>query len=369
MNRTQGDQVSLDRLIFTCNWEDPDCDRGALSIKPEDTLLTVTSGGCNTLGFLLQDPERIYAVDINPCQSHLLELKIAAMRCLDHTKFTEFLGLRSATDRLAQYRTLRDALSPAATKFWDGNTRLLQKGVLLQGRYEKFVRLVGGVVRLVMGRRQVAGLFKANSIEEQQGFYARNWNVRRLRMLFNLFFNKRVLARRGLKADYFRFDDGSTSFAESFFKKFRRVTHDLPTRGNYFLHLYLMSRYRSAREVPDYLLEENYSRIKSRLDRIRVVTSDAKKWLADQEPESIDCFALSNICELMSTSDTKVTFEEVARTARRGARMCFRNLMIDRTVPEPLQDIIQRDPRLSAQLLAQDRSFVYSRVDALRLSR
>ncbi len=369
MSSAQGHQVDLDRLIFTCSWEDPECDRGALGIRPGDRLLTVTSGGCNTLGFLLDEPECIFAVDINPCQSHLLELKIAAMRRFDHDAFVGFLGLRPTADRLARYRSLRDELSPAAAAFWDRNGRLLRNGVLLQGRYEKFGRLVGTAVRFVMGRGRVEGLFEAGSIEEQREFYARRWNIRRPRMLFELFFNKRVLARRGLKADYFRFDDGSTSFAESFFRKFTRVTHDIPMRGNYFLHLYLMGRYRSGREVPDYLLAENHALIRARLDRVRVVTADAKRWLAEQDGESIDCFALSNICELMSLGDTAVTFEQVARTARSGARVCFRNLIIDRTVPAGLQDVIRRDPQLSARLLAADRSFVYSRVDALRVLR
>src|ERR1700688_4517816 len=65
------DQVELFDLLFGMSWEDPESDRRALAIQPGETLLTVTSGACNTLTLLLEDPGKVYAVDINPSQSHL----------------------------------------------------------------------------------------------------------------------------------------------------------------------------------------------------------------------------------------------------------------------------------------------------------
>jgi len=66
----------------------------------------------------------------------------------------------------------------------------------------------------------------------------------------------------------------------------------------------------------------------------------------------------------MSLEETALTFEQVAHTARPGARICFRNLMIPREVPPALQGQIQLREESSRQLLEQDRSFVYSRVQA-----
>jgi S-adenosylmethionine-diacylglycerol 3-amino-3-carboxypropyl transferase len=194
------------------------------------------------------------------------------------------------------------------------------------------------------------------------------WETRRWRLLFKLMFNKRMLARRGLSADYFHFDDGSTSFSESFYRRARRAFRDVPIRENYFLAQYLLGRYRNAEAMPDYLKESNHEIIRGRLDRIQIVTEDAKVWLARRTAASIDAFSLSNICELMSVDETAVTFGEVARSAKPGARICFRNLMIPRTVPEHLHGRIRRDQELSATLLAEDRSVVYSRVDAYRVA-
>ncbi len=357
-------QVELQKLIYTANWEDPESDRMALRIRPGDTMMTITSGGCNTLGFLIHDPAAIHTVDINPSQAFQLELKMAAMKNLDYGEFVGFLGLAPSSDRLDTYASLKSHLSPGSARFWDSRRAIIRKGFLLHGGYDKFVNLVGRFVRLGHGRKRVDGLLETKDLEEQRAFYARYWDIRRTRWIFQVFYNKNVLARMGLEADYFRFDDGSSSFAESFQKKFRRVVEDVPVQGNYFLYIYLKGRYRSLREVPDYLREDHYETIRSRLPRVHVLTADAKKWLAERPAASIDGFAMSNICELMNQADTRMMFQEVLRTAKPGARICFRNLMVPREVPEDLRVFIRKDETLSQQMKDADRSFVYSKVAA-----
>lgn len=361
------EQVKLFKLIFTLNWEDPEMDRKALKIEPGDAIMTITSGGCNTLGFLLQDPSTIYTVDINPSQSHVIELKIKSMKHLGFREFIEFTGLKPSGNRLEVYSQIRNSLSKGAADFWDFNSSVIKRGFLINGRYERFVKFVGLFIKLIEGSRRINDLFIERNLEDQREFYEKEWNTKRTRTIFNLFFNKYVLARRGLKADYFQFDDGSNSFAESFFKRFSKVLRDVPVTGNYFLHLYLKGCYRSQQEVPDYLLEKNYDIIRSRLDRIHIITQDAKKWLAGMPDNSLNCLSLSNICELMSPDDTLTLFNEVIRTGFPDARICFRNLVIPREVPDSLTSKIIKDSKLSEEIFNRDRSFVYSKVAAYKL--
>ena len=361
-------QVKLFKLIFTMNWEDPESDYQALKIASGDRMMTITSGGCNTLSFLLFDPAEIHTVDINPSQSFLLELKIAAIRKLDHPGFTAFLGLTKTNDRLDTYNLLREDLSEGAKTFWDQNTTLIEKGFLMNGRYEGFVKLVGKIMLLVQGKKRLNGLCKDKNPEEQKDFY-RYWDSRRTRLMFDLFFNKYVLARRGLKGDYFHFDDGSDSFSASFFNRFSRALRDIPVKGNYFLHLYLKGCYRSLDELPDYLLEPHFNIIKARLDRIKIITADAKEWLSSMPDNSLNCLGLSNICELMDQGDTLKFFNEVYRTACPDARISFRNLMIPREVPEILRDRIVLDSSLSKAIYENDRSFVYGKVAAYQIKK
>ena len=364
MKSHQEAQVQLSELLFGMSWEDPGSDRSALRIQPADTLVTISSGGCNTLSFLLENPAKIFAVDINRCQSHLLELKCAAVRRLDCDDLYRFLGLAPSKNRLEMFHALGKDLSKPALEFWQRRLTMIQEGVVHQGRYEKFLRHFRRLLRVVQGSRRIEGLFQCRSLDEQKEYFDRSWNTVQWRMLFRLAFNKHVLAKRGLSADYFRFDDGASSFAESFLRRSRRALREIPVGSNYFLAQYLLGRYVSTDAVPDFLRRENLPVVRERLERIEIVTADAKGWLAQRSEASIDAFSLSNIYELMSPEETERTFEEVLRTARPGARICFRNLMIPREVQASLTSKIQLRAEDSRRLLEQDRSFVYSRVQA-----
>jgi len=367
--KNKKDQVALDNLVFTHNWEDPESDHTALTIKPNDAVLAITSGGCNVLGFLLFDPQIIYSIDINPAQSLLMELKIAAIQSLNHEDFTAFAGLREHADRRKIYIFLRPQLSIQAREFWDRQDKILTRGFLMNGKYERFIRLAGKFINLLQGHSRVKGLFLPKTKGEQEIYFDTIWNTKRFHYLFSLLFNKRMLAKRGLVADYFHFDDGSKSFAESFYNRSKKAFRDIPVAGNYFLSLYLTGKYRNENEVPAYLKKEHFEIIKSRLNRIKIITADAQGWIDAMPAESIDCFALSNICELMSENDTHRLFDGVKRTSRQGGRAIFRNLMIPREVPGDLQDTIIKDELLSHQLYTSDRSFVYGKVAAYTISK
>jgi S-adenosylmethionine-diacylglycerol 3-amino-3-carboxypropyl transferase len=365
----QKEQVGLFKLVFTQNWEDPESDHEALKIKQGDAVLAITSGGCNVLGFLLFDPGVIYSVDINPCQSYVLELKIAAIKTMDFDEFIAFAGLVESADRHVSYDKLKHLLSADALKFWDQHVTIIKAGFLMNGKYERFIKMAAKFLQLLQGKKRVLGLFTEKSKEEQQAYFDKVWNTRRFHLLFKILFNKRMLAKRGLVADYFHFDDGSRSFAESFYNRSKKAFRDIPVKDNYFLSLYLLGKYRDPGEVPDYLKRQNFSTIKSRLDRIRVITSDAQGWIDKMQDESIDCFALSNICELMSEKETKRLFSAVLRTARKGARIIFRNLMIPREVPAEFNERIIKNEALSKSLYATDRSFVYGKVAAYTIDK
>lgn len=363
------DQVQLSKLVFTHNWEDPLSDHEALRIKSQDVVLAITSGGCNVLGFLQFDPETIYSIDINAAQSYLLELKIAAIKALEFDEFVQFSGLVPSAVRLELFKKVQLKLSKEALTFWKSKAKIIEKGFIMNGKYEAFVKFAGKFLKVLQGNKRVSKLFDEKTQKQQEDYFDTVWNTRRFKLLFKLLFNKRMLAKRGLVADYFHFDDGSTSFAESFYNRSKKAFRDLPIKGNYFLSLYLLGKYSSVDEVPDYLKKEHFETIKSRIDRIKILTSDAQGWINTMEDQSIDCFALSNICELMSEDETERLFSAVKRTARNNARVIFRNLMIPREVPEKFRDNIVKNEPLSKDIYNNDRSFVYGKVAAYTIVR
>jgi S-adenosylmethionine-diacylglycerol 3-amino-3-carboxypropyl transferase len=358
------DQVELSSLLFGMNWEDPESDRRALAIQPGETVTTISSGGCNTLTLLLEDPAKIYAVDINPSQGYLLELKCAAIRHLDYDELRAFLGLAASDRRPQTFERLRGDLSEVASAYWTTKSDAIQQGVIYAGKYESFIRLFVRLLRVLQGKKRIEGFFRCKTLEQQKAYFDERWDTFQWRLLFKLLINKRMLAKRGLTADYFKFDDGATSFADSFYRRTRNAMREIPVASNYFIAQYLRGGYLSEDAVPAYLLRENLPVVRERLDRIEIVTSDSQGWLGRRAEASIDAFALSNICELMSLDETGRLFAEVARTARPGARICFRNLIVPREVPANLAGEIELQADLSRDLIASDRSFVYSRVQA-----
>ena len=46
-------------FVYNQIWEDPRVDLKALALTPESRMLTISSGGCNVLNYLIHKPEHI----------------------------------------------------------------------------------------------------------------------------------------------------------------------------------------------------------------------------------------------------------------------------------------------------------------------
>jgi S-adenosylmethionine-diacylglycerol 3-amino-3-carboxypropyl transferase len=352
-------KVELDQLVFTQSWEDPALDRTAFGGASGLSIATVASGGCNTLTFLLDSPSCVFAFDYNPTQIFVLELKVAAFRRLDHPEILELFGVRPSARRRSLVEAVAPDLSSEARTFWRAQPWLVEDGLLGGGRYERFISKFGRLLRVVQGPRRMAALFDERDADGRARFYDHEWNRWPWRLLFKAFFNKTILARRGLSPDYFTFDDGSRSFAESFANRTARAMRDLSVRDNPFLSCYVLGRYLDEDHLPDYLQARNLEVIKSRLDVLEMHVGDVRTVLDGMPEGSLDGLCLSNVFELMSEDETALVLAKVARVLRPKARVTIRNLMVPRVVPPALVDRLAFEPTLSRALHAADRSFVY----------
>lgn len=163
-------------LVYNTCWEDPAVDRRALNITPSDTVLAITSAGCNVLDYALVGPHRIHAVDANPRQTALLELKLAGIRNLD---FEDFFGIfgrgRHARFRALFVQRLRDELTPFARDYWDRRVHWFD------GRNASFYfhGLSGVVAHLFQSYLRlrprlavaVSALFDTHCLDEQRHIY------------------------------------------------------------------------------------------------------------------------------------------------------------------------------------------------------
>jgi S-adenosylmethionine-diacylglycerol 3-amino-3-carboxypropyl transferase len=348
--------------MFAQSWEDPACDLAALQPQPRDTILAITSGGDNVIGFLLTDPQQVIAVDVNPAQTYLLELKKAAFRRLTHADMLVLLGVR-AGDRQARFDRVRDDLSPSARTFWDARRPWLTKGLLMQGAFERYYGMLRTALRMVIGRRRLERLFTL-SLDEQRDFYEREWNTSGWRTLVRIGCSRHVLGRR-LDPSWFAHAD-VPSFGAHFFRLGEHVIAELPARSNYFLAQLLLGRYLDEVTVPEYLKEEHFETIRNRLDRVTAVTADIGQALGELPSESIDCFALSNVFEYSPRELFDRSIATLVRTARPSARLSLRNLLAPRRLASHPAFVV--DATLSKRLRDADRGFIYSSFEAARLA-
>jgi S-adenosylmethionine-diacylglycerol 3-amino-3-carboxypropyl transferase len=77
---------------------------------------------------------------------------------------------------------------------------------------------------------------------------------------------------------------------------------------------------------------------------------------------SLAGFSLSNICEWMAPAEIDELFGEIVRTARPGARLCFRNFLGWNEVPGRWRDQVREDTGLGERLIQQDRSMLQCRI-------
>lgn len=355
-----------DRLFFAQVREDPCAELAALRPGPNDELVVVSSGGCTALSLLAAGAGRVTAVDLNATQNHLLELKAASV-ALGARDAIAFLGANPSTHRRATYAALRDALDPAARRYWDERPRAIENGVLGAGVSERFIgTVVTALLLAVHPRARVDRLLACRTIAEQRALFEREWSTRRWRALFALLCNRLVL-RNTYPPEFFA-NVENPSFALHFRRLAEHAITDLPVASNYFLHQMLAGRYPVDERdgVPPYLSDRGAAVVASARERLQLVDGAMTEYLRTRPARSVHAFALSNICEWMTPPEIDALFREVVRTAAPGARLVYRNFVGWTELPAWCGGIVP-DQALGERLSREDRSVVQRRVVACRL--
>jgi S-adenosylmethionine-diacylglycerol 3-amino-3-carboxypropyl transferase len=359
------DKVFRDILYAQC-WEDPQMDRQAFHIGPEEVVFSITSGGCNTLAFLADNPKKVIALDISPYQNYLLELKMAAFSGLSYDELLEFIGVLPSNRRMAYYQRIAGQLRPESRAYWDAQTKKITEGILHAGRYEGYMRLLRRLLVLLVGRDLPRALYHCQTVAQRKQLFEKRWDNLRWKLFTRIFLSRGFMTALFTKA-FFEQVEGDFSFGEHFRKKAQKALTELPLQENHFLAYILLGNYYSADYLPDYLKKENYEHIKSRLDRVEIVTGNCGDYFDSLAPDSLSRFNFSNIFEWMPAEEFHRLLQKTIRVARDGSVLTYRNLLVPRSRPESLAAWIQPDTVLAAALYDADRSFIYRAYQAEKI--
>jgi S-adenosylmethionine-diacylglycerol 3-amino-3-carboxypropyl transferase len=372
------DAIWSRNLVYTTCWEDPAVDRQALALGPDDTVVVITSAGCNALDYALLGPRRIHCVDANPRQNALLELKLAGIRALDFEDFFAIFGTGHHAGFETLYRReLRMQLSPYAQGWWDRHADWFTSK---RGSFY-FHGLSGIVVRGVRAwlrtrprlRESLLALLDARSLGEQQRIYDEqvepqlwnrfvNWIIARP-MTMNLLGVPHP-QRRLVEAQHRAGIAGYIREAVS------HVFRQLPIADNYFWRVYLTGQYRPDC-CPEYLKADNFARLKAgNVDCIRTHTRTVTQFLLDSD-ETITRFVLLDHMDWMSSYYPQALVEEwqaILDRAAPGARILLRSAQthpawLDQirigSRRRPLREMLQFRDDLADALQPADRVHTY----------
>ncbi len=343
-------------------WEDADVLLRGLDIRSGDTCLSIASAGDNTLALLTADPARVVAVDLSAAQLACLRLRMSAYRALSHDELLELVGSRPSSRRPALFARCRSAggLDRDTAAFWDGRPELIRAGIGSAGRFERYFEIFRRwVLPLVHGRRTVGELLRPKSPDERADFFASEWNTRRWRLLFRLFFSRWTMGRLGRDPQFFRYVEGSV--ADHLMSRVKHALCVLDPASNPYLHWILRGTHGDA--LPLALRPEYFRTIRDRLDRVEIYHGSIESCLDEARGgPRFDRFNLSDIFEYMSPDAGAVLLRRIASAARPGAHLLYWNMLAPRSRPPSLSREIEPLEALSRELHADDRAFFYSRV-------
>lgn len=299
--------VHKNNLVYNTCWEDPRLDLEALELTPDDTIAMITSAGCNALDYAIDGPRRIHAIDMNPRQNAVLEMKIAGIRELEHERFFEMFGRGRLADFDQVYRRqLRRHLSPWARRYWDRHSKFFtgRKSFYFCGSSGTVARFCNYYIdKVAKIREDVDLLLEAKTLEEQKVIYDRS-----LRIAFWTKFMKRFVGsgttlsmlgvpRQQRQQVELHFGGGIAGFIED---SIETVFTRLPLHDNYFWRVYLKGAY-SETCCPRYLTREGFGKLKAgAVDCIDIHTNTIEGFLRSTD-EPVSRFILLDHMDWLST--------------------------------------------------------------------
>ncbi|MFW6259066.1 MAG: DUF3419 family protein [Halochromatium sp.] len=366
-------------LVYNTCWEDPAVDRLVLNIAPDDQILVITSAGCNVLDYALVGPAAIHAVDANPRQNALLELKLAGIRRLEFEDFFAAFGHghHPGFERLYR-RALRPDLSAFAQAFWDKRARWFGhprgsfyfhglSGIVAKS-FHAYLRLRPRLAA------SIAELFETRSLDDQRHVYETwvqpliwsptiNWTLSR-----QLTMSMLGVPHPQRKEVQDQHERGVAGFVR---ESIDYVFRQLPVWTNYFWAVYVNGRY-TPECCPEYLKPENFTALKQgRAECIELHTSTVAELLAGTE-QCFSKYVLLDHMDWMSSYAPEALSEEwalILERARADARIIFRSA---HAAPAYLQDLevsperghlcdcLRFHPELAAQMQPLDRVHTYA---------
>ncbi len=359
------------RLVYTQTWEDPVADLAALRLPIGSTIVTVASGGCNALSYLVAQPAQVYAVDLNQAHLALLKLKLAGLRALsDYSDFWQFFGAANSPANSELYRQrLRPRLDAQARNYWD------RRNIIGRPRYAYFTNgfyrhgMLGRFIGLAHFAAKLAGIDPALLLSGPPDAPARLEALDRLNRAFRspllrlITGTPALLFSLGVPRRQRALLGGALN--EVLHKRLLRLIDGHPNETNYFAWQALHRGYAGPgdRCLPPYLQRRHYERMRNGAGLIIPHHASLRQFLESLSAREVDAVILLDSQDWMASDQIRALWNAIDRAGRDDVHVIFRTAgegsPIESDGLASLRGTWRRDEERSAIGFALDRSGIY----------
>lgn len=370
--------VWFDAFVYNQIWEDPAVDLQALQIDENSRILTISSGGCNALNYLVENPESVTAVDLNRHHIFLLRLKLAALQHLPkHEDFFAYFGYGKSENALRQFDVfIAPNLDEETRNFWETGSIFSGKridfftngGLYEHSRNGYFLRFFHGVARLYGCKPEA--VLGAGSLEAQRELYNKhidpffdNFLIKTLGRLPITMFGLGIPPQQydELRKDLTR----EKTIIDIYRERVKRLACDYPIKENYFAWQAFARKYDTENRVaiPEYLKAENYEGLKANAGKLRTKIGSVTDEILNQPKESFNRFVFLDAQDWMNPETMTDLWSAIAERGESGSRIIFRTASayspVETNLPASLRSKFHYEEELSEQLFKQDRASIY----------
>lgn len=322
-------------LIYNMCWEDPRIDRQLLGLNSHSQVVVLTSAGCNALDYLLDGPAAIHAVDVNPRQNALLQLKLALIERGDFGDLEQMFRQGAHPHFHALYQALRPQLPAYAAAFWDKKIAYFdaahrKRSFYYHGTCGALAWLVSRQL-LKSGRKLREYLFDlldARSLDEQRLLYCQIEPVLWGRFSTWLLRQPTALAMLGVPRPQIgliqqQYPGGIIGYISD---KLHHVLTEVLIHDNYFWRAYLTGAY-TEECCPNYLREENFAVLRAHRDRVHTYNATVSDFLR-QHPGPYSHFVLLDHQDWLAWHQPQALAEEwrlILANSQPGSRILLRS--------------------------------------------
>ncbi len=365
----------FDGFVYNQIWEDPIVDREALELDSESRVLTISSGGCNILNYLVGEPFSIDAVDLNRYHIYFTHLKIQALKYLPgYNEFFDFFGCANKFVNLKHYyQYIQPHLDEDVREFWENSARFqgprigyFTKNLYNHGTMGFFIRFVHFLAKCFSLNPQELLLAK-DAKEREEIFekdYAPFFDILPVKILGRMPF---MFYSLGIPPQQFKAmkQECNGQLNTLYCERIKRLACQFPIEENYFAWQAFSRSYdnENRKAVPDYLKEEYYPVIQNNLSKIKLHLCSMTQYLNKLPEDSLNRFVLLDSMDWMNEKDIFELWSEIYRTGEPGSRIIFRTASyespLEKALPGCLREKFVYHENRSHELFKKDRSAIY----------